>query len=154
MAAKKLYAQGPKIKPDDKGDTNKSANQQGSKVGAERTAASPPKPSDVSGKTGSTTKGDVMAGTDGIPTHHTQSGERTALHSSHMLEHSEMMGRHERDHLARALGHGDMTHEQMNAVHLKERQTLHTRHEGDWRAAGGRHAMTQTAKGTSGTQQS
>lgn len=30
-------------------------------------------------------KGDVMAGTDGIETHHVQSGEREALHGQHMV---------------------------------------------------------------------
>lgn len=147
----KLYKKGPSIKPEGKGDTNKSASEEGASAAAKKTAGDPPAPKDVSGESGSTTKGDVMAGTDGIPTHHTQAGERMEIHKRHMVEHADMIGRHERDHLARSLGHGDVSHEDMVAAHHVERRTVHTRHESEWRHAGARHTMPQKSEGTSGT---
>lgn len=160
--AKALYGKPPKIQSAEaKGDTPKDAGapKQAAAKAAE-TAGSPKTEAVVEGdmKSGTEAKGDVMAGTDGIMTHHTQSGERSDMHSRHMLEHSHMLGRHQQDHAIRAMGHGTESHEQMNKRHNDEMRTTHTRHEGEHRAMGERHAgmpsggMTEKSVGDSGTE--
>ncbi len=154
----KMYGKGPKIEPEGKGDIVKSEGGAPKEAASEAkdTAGDPPSHTtkDDAGKSGTEAKGDVMAGTDGIPTHHVQSGERTEAANRHMMEAKDMLGRHERDHLARSLGHGEMTHEDMNKAHEAERRVMNTRHEGDWRAMGKRHAdvsMPTKDEGKSGT---
>lgn len=142
--AKALYGKPPKIQSAEaKGDTPKDAGapKQAAAKAAE-TAGSPKTEAVVEGdmKSGTEAKGDVMAGTDGIMTHHTQSGERMEGHHRRMHEHGEMMHRHEREHVMRATGHHAESHEDMAKRHHGEMRAMHTRHERDHKEMGERHA--------------
>ncbi len=157
MAAKKLYGKGPRIDAAPaKGDVNKSANEQGAKAETAKTAGGDSVEGDM--KSGGDAKADVMAGTDGIPTHHTHIAERLEVHNRHMMEHKDWMHRVERDHLARTLGHGGEDHATMNGRHSIDRRSMHTRHEQEMRQLGSRHALAASSDikdksvGTSGTQ--
>ena len=143
--AASLYGKPPKIERDERdGDTPKSGG--GAPKEAEKKAeesAGKPKAETESkseGKSGTEAKGDVMAGTDGIMTHQTQSGERTEMHHRHMHEHGEMHHRHEREHLMRATGHHSESHEEMSKRHHGEMRAMHTRHERDHKEMGERQA--------------
>jgi hypothetical protein len=162
--ADKLYGKGPKLEPEpNKGDTVKSeggAPKEAAKK-AEESAGDPKSEtthSDI-GKSGTEAKGDVMAGTDGIMTHHTQSGERKDMHHRHMMEKESVHGRHEHEHMMRAMGHGKESHEEMNTRHHAEIKAMNSRHEKEHREMGSRHAgavpdagMEDKDVGESGTQ--
>lgn len=152
MAAKKLYSSGPKILPEGGGDKNKSAKTSEAKADAEKTAGDPPdKTTETESAPVTEAKGDVMAGTDGIPTHHTQAAERGEVHNRHMLEQKDLLHRHERDHLARSLGHGGEDFTVMSSRHNDERRSMHTRHEQEYRQVSSRHAMPTKNEGKTGT---
>src|SRR5262245_33898320 len=104
--AGRMYGRGPKI----------DAEREPPGGAAGGGAAAEPKEAPRQEKKDEGPKGDVMAGTDGIPTHHhEQSGERAALHHRHVAEHHDMHHRHEREHLMRVMGHhkedGEAMHE-------------------------------------------
>ena len=94
-------------------------------------------------KSGGDAKGDVMAGTDGVETHHQHSGERMEMHHRHERERGDMMHRHEREHMMRATGHHHEKHEAMHERHESEMRAMHTRHEGEHRAMHDRHEDMQ-----------
>lgn len=91
-------------------------------------------------KSGGAPKGDVMAGTDGIPTsHHEHARERDSMHHRHMAEHHSMHERHERDHLMHTMGHAKEDMEAMHERHEGERRSMHTRHESERKTMHERH---------------
>jgi hypothetical protein len=167
-SSEKLYGKGPKIEPaPEKGDTVKSeggAPKEAAKE-AEKSAGEPKSEATHSevGKSGTEAKGDVMAGTDGIMTHHTQSGERTSVHNRHQMEMEQMHGRHEHEHMMRVMGHSKESHEEMGRRHHQEMKDAHSRHEKEHRDMTARHAgaggeetphagMEEKEVGTEGTQ--
>ena len=152
----KMYGKGPKISAEPEGKKPDAGG------GVREGGAPKPKVAAVEGE-GTMTKGgnaggDVMAGTDGIPTMHQHSTERMEVHHRHMREHTEMMGRHEREHAMRAMGHHHLCDEGMNARHHEERKAMHSRHEKEHRDLGERHAagptggMTEKPEGKAGTE--
>lgn len=145
---KALYGKSPRIEREpEKGDTDKSGHMAEASKTAEVTAEKPNPEGDM--EHGGDTKGDVMAGTDGIPTsHHEHSRERSEMHHRHMAEHHEMHHRHEREHLMRVMGHHSEGHEDMHERHHKEKRALHTKHEREMRDMHDRHE--DTAEGPSG----
>lgn len=137
--SERMYGKGPKIEPEpSKGDTNKSGHQAEAKKEAEKTAGQPESKANM--KDGGDTKGDVMAGTEGIPTHHhEQARERTEVHHRHMAEHASMHERHEREHLMRVMGHHEEDQEAMHERHHGEARRMHTSHEREMRDMHERH---------------
>lgn len=136
--SERMYGKGPSIVDEPaEGDVNRSTNEQGAKDEVEKTAAKPETRADM--KSGGNAKGDVMAGTDGIMTHHQHSAERTETHHRHMHEQHALHERHEREHMMRAMGHHHESHEEMNDRHHEERRKMHTRHEKEHRELGERH---------------
>ena len=96
----KMYGKSPKIeKAPEKGDTVKSeggAPKEAEKE-AKKSAGDPvsrTEHSDV-GKSGTEAKGDVMAGTDGIQTHHTESGMREEMKDLHSHHERAMQALHD-----------------------------------------------------------
>lgn len=157
-ASKKLYGKTPKIEPEGKGDTVKSEGGAPKEAASEAkdTAGDPPSHTETKdeGKSGTEAKGDVMAGTDGIPTFHTQSGERSQLHSRHMMAHVEAHHGRERDHLMQATGNHAEAPEAMMTRHHTELKHLNASHEKDLRDLHSRHAsveMPEKDVGESGT---
>ncbi len=142
--SEKMYGKGPKIEAEREGDKVKSEGGAPKEANAEadKTAGDPPshvETSDV-GKSGTEAKGDVMAGTDGIETHHVHSGERMQMHGRHMLEAVDMAHRHDKEHMLRVTGNHGEDHGTMNGRHNSEFRSMHTRHEQDHRALGARQA--------------
>jgi len=153
-ASKRLYSKTPKIEPEGKGDTVKSEGGAPKEAASEAksTAGDPPEKTETKseGESGTEAKGDVMAGTDGIPTYHTQSGERTAMHSRHMMAHVEAHHGRERDHLLAATGNHSESPEDMMTRHHTEMKQLHSSHEKDLRDFHNR--ISEKEVGTSGTE--
>jgi hypothetical protein len=128
----KMYGDGPRIE-------DKDVKAPVKKGGAPEPARTVSK-GDGDMKHGGDTKGDVMAGTDGIPTeHHQHSSERTEAHHRRMREHADMHHRHEREHMLRVMGHHHEDHEKMSARHHEEMRSMHTRHEKEHREMADRH---------------
>ncbi len=157
-ASKKLYGKTPKIEPEGKGDTVKSEGGAPKEAATEAkdTAGDPPSHTETKseGESGTEAKGDVMAGTDGIPTYHTQSGERAAQHHRHMMEHVDGYHARERDHLMAATGNHAEAADAMMARHHAEMKSRHSGHEKDMRDMGSRHMsldMPEKDEGKSGT---
>ena len=158
-ASARLYGKAPKIEPEGDGDLVQSAGgaPMGAAAEAEKTTGAK---ADMTH--GGNAKEDVMAGTDGIPTHHHQhAAERAELHHRHMHEHHEMHHRHEREHLMRVMGHHHEKHHEMHARHQEERRKMHTQHEREQREMHERHeegatgptgGITQRSEGKSGTE--
>jgi len=137
--AKTMYGKGPRIEDKDVTATIK----EGGAPEPKKTASA----GEGDMKRGGDAKADVMAGTDGIPTMHQHSAERTEVHHRHMREHTELHGRHEREHMMRAMGKHHESHEEMNARHHEERRTMHTRHESEFKMLGARHVGTGPTDG-------
>lgn len=139
--ASALYSKPPKIEPvSGDGDKNKSARTEKAMGDAEKTAGDPKPSGDMTH--GSDAKGDVMAGTDGIPTHHhAQNAERSEMHHRHILETVQQHGRQQQDHLMRAMGHHAEDMSAMHQRHHSERRTLHTTHEREMKDTHSRHEM-------------
>lgn len=167
MADKKggaaLYGKPPKIEADKgDGDTNRSGHMSKASAKASSTAGDAKPSGDMT--SGSDAKGDVMAGTDGIPTHHhAQHAERSEMHHRHQLEHVMMHGRHQEDHLKASMGHHGEAMPAMHQRHHQERRTLHTTHEREVRDTHSRHeamgdsptgGIKQESVGKSGTEPS
>lgn len=111
-----LYGKSPRIEDEPVkagGDTNKSGHEEG----AAEKAAEPAKTEGTMNE-GGNAKGDVMAGTNGVPAHHMHELHETK--ARHVHEHMTMHNRH-----ARELSMGEAEPER----HHKERQKMHTRHE-------------------------
>lgn len=131
--ASKLYGKSPKIENepvDAVGDTDTSGHSEK----AREKAAEPPKTEGTMDK-GGDAKGDVMAGTDGIKTHHMH--ERNETHARHMHEHATMHNRHMHEHM---MGEAD------GERHHKERQKMHTRHESEMKEMDERHGGTSASE--------
>lgn len=145
--SERMYGNGPTITDEpEEGDKNRSGHQEEAHAAAKKTAGKSETKADM--KSGGEAAADVMAGTDGIETHHTQSNEREAMHGRHMVAHAGMHGRHEKEHLARALGHAKESHEDMADRHEKEMRTMHTSHEREHREMSARHAGKMDKDGT------
>ena len=156
----KMYGKGPKISAEPEGKKPDAGG------GVREGGAPKPKAAATEGEgtmtEGGNAGGDVMAGTDGIPTMHQHSAERMEVHHRHERERSDMMHRHEREHMQRAMGHHKESHEAMNKRHEEERRTMNTRHEKEHRDMGERHAgmgaegptggMTEKPEGKAGTE--
>lgn len=96
-------------------------------------------------------EGDVMAGTEGIPTHHHEaSRERAEMHHRQRTEHDEMHHRHEREHLMRVMGAHHEDRETMHERHHTERKALHSRHEKEMREMHARHEESPERGGKAG----
>lgn len=162
-----LYGKPPRIETDKaSGDTVKSGGgaPKGAQAKAEKTAGSPTAMTENKsvGDSGTNAKGDVMAGTDGIPTHHhTQHAERAELHHRHMMQHVQQHGKHQEEHLMQSMGHSSESASAMHERHHNERRSLHTSHEREMRDMHGRHeamgtgpsgGMVEKEVGKSGTQ--
>lgn len=147
--SERMYGKRPRIAEESEGDEVRSRGgaPERAEAAARKTAGNPPSKTVTrdEGKSGTEAKGDAMAGTDGIETHHTHSGERTEMHHRHMAEHKDMHHRHEREHLMRAMGHHHESHEEMNARHHGEKRRMHTRHEAEMKAMGESHAEAPSA---------
>jgi hypothetical protein len=156
MASKKMYGKSPRIAPEPaEGDTVDSGGgaPDAAAEAAEATAGAPEAQGDM--QEGPAPKGNVMAGTDGIPTsHHTQAMERTEMHH-----------RHEHEHLMHSMGHHHEEKAEMHRRHEKERRQMHRRHEdaddeseGEMRAAdrsdksGPTGGMKEKSEGKAGTE--
>lgn len=136
--SQKMYGKGPRIEAESgEGDVNRSTSEQGAKKEVEKTAGKPETKGDM--KHGGNAKGDVMAGTDGIMTHHQHSAERTEMHHRHRMEHEEHHHRHEREHMMRTMGHHSEDHEEMHERHHGEMKRLHSKHEKEMREMHDRH---------------
>lgn len=163
-SSSKMYGKSPRIeKAPAKGDTVKSEGGAPKEAAAKaEESAGEPKSEATYSEVGdggtNAAKGDVMAGTDGIPTHHMQSNEREAMHGRQSTERAEAHGRHERDHLMRATGNSSESHEDMTKRHVVELRHMHAKHEKEVKDMGERHAgggpdMTPDSNvGESGTQ--
>ena len=107
-SSEKLYGKPPKIEPaPKKGDTVKSeggAPKEAAKE-AEKSAGDPVTKETHSeiGESGTEAKGDVMAGTDGIPTSHTESGDGLREHMKDLHSHHERMMRDLHEHHMQAM---------------------------------------------------
>ena len=139
----RMYGKTPKIEPEGKGDTVKSEGGAPDKANAEAKSTAGDPPSHVTekdeGRSGTEAKGDVMAGTDGIDTHHVQSGERDAIHHRQMMDHVQRHERHQRERLMHAMGHGKEATADMHKRHFDEKRSMHTRHEAETRDMNERH---------------
>jgi hypothetical protein len=145
--AGKLYGKSPRIKEKavaGEGDTNKS----GHEAEAAAAAAKPPR-AEGTMKEGGNAKGDVMAGTAGVETHH-HAHERNQMHARHAHERHEMHVRHQHEHSMREAGHHHETHQAMAERHHKELQRMHTRHEGEHREMHERHFGGEGGEGPTG----
>lgn len=164
--SERMYGKSPHIERKEKKSGDKMESEGGAPkeaaAKAEETAGEPKAEANMDdasvpgGEGAPEAKGDVMAGTDGIETHHTSSAERMEGHSRRMGEHSEMMHRHEREHLLRATGNHKEDHASMSKRHHGEMRAMHTRHEREHKEVGERHAgieMPQESVGTEGTEQ-
>lgn len=141
------YDKSPKIEPEpSKGHEPEDGGAiKGAEKDAERTAGDPKTEGDMTkdDEPGNEVRGDVMKGTDGIETHHTQSGEREMAHGHQMTEKAHQHGRHEKEHLLRATGHHKESHEEMNSRHHAEMRSMHSRHEKEMKEMGARHASSE-----------
>jgi hypothetical protein len=158
--SEKMYGKGPKISDEPAGKKPDAGG------GVREGGAPKPKVAAVEGEgrmtEGGNAGGDVMAGTDGIPTMHQESTERMETHHRHERERGDMMHRHEREHMQREMGHHHEKHAEMNKRHEEERRSMNTRHEREHKELGERHAgmaeegptggMTEKDEGKAGTE--
>ena len=121
-----MYGKSPKIEDEPVkkvGDENTSGHEE---KAAEK-AAEPPKTEGTMDK-GGDAKGEVMAGTAGIPTHHM--AERHGMIARHAHEMTDL---HHRHMMERSMGEAD------GERHHKERMKVHSRHEAEMKDLDERH---------------